>query len=300
MRIMIYGDSVEWFKQAKTVADKIGGETFGIAPSSELGREAAKIISKVYVFDSKIYEPNRYYKIIHKVSEEVKPDISIFSSTIKGRTLAGLYAGSKDEIIVTDVVDVRWVDKSLELDRLVYGGTCIATLRCRPPLTFCISQGAFKPTETHVNGGIEYINIIEDERVEADYRARELTGIPLERADVVVVAGRGFKKREDLEMVRELSSKLKGAWSVTRPLAADYGWADNWIGISGAVVSPRLYIALGVSGQPLHMIAARSSKIIIAVNKDPNAPIFEEADYGIVGDLYQVIPRLIEKIKQKE
>ncbi|MCS7126684.1 MAG: electron transfer flavoprotein subunit alpha/FixB family protein [Aigarchaeota archaeon] len=299
MKIMLYGESIEWIKQARTVADILDGETIGVTPSRELGNEAVKILNKVYVFDSIHYEPNSYYKTIYKIAEEVKPDLSIFPSTIKGRTLAGLYAGSRDEPVITDVVDLRYVGRFLEVKRLVYGGACVAVLRASTPLTICISQGAFKPSEKGENGKIEYFSRVDEERVQTIFKPREYLGIPLERAEVVVVAGRGFKKREDLEMVKELSSRLDGAWSVTRPLAADYGWADTWIGISGAIVSPRLYIAIGVSGQPLHMIAARNSKTIIAVNKDPSAPIFEEVDYGIIGDLYQVIPRLLEKIKKK-
>lgn len=123
-------------------------------------------------------------------------------------------------------------------------------------------------------------------------------GVKLDEADVVVGGGRGLRKKEDLKLLKELASILGGAWGVTRPLAADYGWAPEWIGISGASINPKLYIATGISGQPQHTSGIRGSKVIVAINMDSEAPIFKFADYGIVGDLYQIIPKLIEKLKE--
>lgn len=294
MKILIYGENIDWIRQAASISEIVEGDLYGVTPSRELAEDAAKILDRVYFFDSEVYEPNTYSRIILKVSELVSPSLTIFPSTIRGRTIAGLYAGPRKEEVVTDVVDVKPVDDSLELKRLVYGGSCIATLRIRLPATLCLSPGAFKPTGRTAAG--EVVEVEGQAVLEAKFSPRAREGAPLERAEVVVVAGRGFKSKEDLEMVKELSSRLNGAWSVTRPLAADFGWADTWIGISGATVSPKIYIAIGVSGQPLHMIAARNSKIVIAVNKDPAAPIFEEADYGVIGDLYQVLPRLIKRL----
>jgi len=301
MKILLYGETIEWLKQARQIAEILNGELYGVVPSRELSSEAAKILDKTYVFNRIIYEPNTYHKIIQEVSEKVKPDLTLFPSTIKGRTLAGLYAGYRNEPVITDVIDIRYCNgRELKVKRLVYGGACIATMKSNLPSTLCILLGAFKPSERQVNGEVEYLKEVESQLIQTEFKSREYVGIPLERAEIVVAAGRGFKKKEDLEMVRELSSLLNGAWSVTRPLAADYGWTDTWIGISGAMINSRIYLAIGLSGQPLHMIAVRNSKTIIAINKDPTAPIFNEVDYGIIGDLYQILPRLIEKLRKKQ
>ncbi|MEM3397475.1 MAG: electron transfer flavoprotein subunit alpha/FixB family protein [Nitrososphaerota archaeon] len=299
MRILVYGETVEWLKQVREIAEILNSEVYGVIPSRELVNQASKILDKAYVFDGLTYEPNTYHKIIRGVSDKVKPDVALFPSTIKGRTLAGLYAGEKGQPIITDVLNLRYIAGGLEIERLVYGGSCIATIRSTLPATICISIGAFKPSEKQVNGEIEYLEEIRESAVQTEFRSREYVGVPLERAEIVVAAGRGFKKKEDLEIVKELSRILNGAWSVTRPLAADYGWSDTWIGISGATINPKIYLAVGVSGQPLHMIAVRNSKTIIAINKDRSAPIFNEADYGVIGDLYQVLPKLLEKLKKK-
>lgn len=299
MKILLYGETVEWLKQARSISERLGGELYGVIPSRELSSEASKILDKTYVFDGVIYEPNTYHKIILEVSRRVEPDLTIFPSTIRGRTLAGLYAGYWDQVVITDVTDIKLEGRKLEVDRLVYGGACIAKMKSPLPATVCVIHGAFKPLEKQVSGEVEYLTSLEKEPIQAEFKKREYEGVPLDRADVVVAAGRGFKNREDLEFVKELSAILNGGWSVTRPLAADYGWSDAWIGISGAMINPKIYIAVGVSGQPLHMIAVRNSKTIVAVNKDPNAPIFDEADYGVIGDLYQILPRLIEKLRNR-
>lgn len=300
MKILVYGETIEWFKQARQVAEMLNGKIYGIVPSRELVNEVSRILDKTFIFDELTYEPNTYHKIIRRVSERIKPDVSLFPSTIKGRTLAGLYAGEMGQPVITDVVDLIFDGRELEIKRLVYGGACIATIKSTLPITICLSIGAIKQSEKHVNGEIEYLHEMVEPVIQTEFKSREYVGIPLERAEIVVAAGRGFKKKEDLEMVKELSRVLNGAWSVTRPLAADYGWSDTWIGISGVAINPTIYLAVGVSGQPLHMIAVRNSKTIIAINKDRNAPIFSEADYGIVGDLYQILPRLLEKLREKQ
>ena len=300
MKILLYGETVEWLKQARQIAEILNGELYGVVPSGELSGEAVKILDRTYIFNRILYEPNTYHKIIQEVSEKIKPDLTLFPSTIKGRTLAGLYAGYRNEPVITDVVDIRYDGGELEVRRLVYGGACIASIRSKLPTTLCILLGAFKQLEKQVNGEVEYLKTIKEQPIQTEFKSSEHVGMPLERAEIVVAAGRGFRKKEDLEMVKQLSSLLNGAWSVTRPLAADYRWADTWIGISGAMINSRIYLAIGISGQPLHMIAVRNSKTIIAINNDPNAPIFNEVDYGIIGDLYIILPRLLERLRKKQ
>lgn len=132
-------------------------------------------------------------------------------------------------------------------------------------------------------------------------KPRKESGVNLEAATVVVAAGRGFKTKDDLKLAFDLAQTLGGQVGCTRPLATDLGWLtdDYWIGLSGKEVKPKLYIGAGVSGQIQHTTGIRSSKVIVAINSNKDAPIFKMADYGIVGDLYKVLPALNASVKKQ-
>ncbi|MCS7146261.1 MAG: electron transfer flavoprotein subunit alpha/FixB family protein [Nitrososphaerota archaeon] len=129
----------------------------------------------------------------------------------------------------------------------------------------------------------------------------ERGGAELSRAKVVVSVGRGFKKREDLRLAEELARLLGAELACSRPISSDLGWMpeDRHVGLSGRWISPQLYIAIGISGQVQHTIGVRGSKIIVAVNSDPSAPIHREADYSVTHDLYQFIPALIKALRER-
>jgi len=130
----------------------------------------------------------------------------------------------------------------------------------------------------------------------------KVDGVNVEDADIIVSCGRGFKSKEDLKLAEELAEALRGKTiGCSRPLAADLKWLseDHWIGLSGHKVKPKLYIAVGISGQIQHIAGMRDSNVVVAINKDPDALIFKSADYGIVGDLYQVLPKLTQVVKEK-
>jgi electron transfer flavoprotein alpha subunit len=131
---------------------------------------------------------------------------------------------------------------------------------------------------------------------------RKSEGVNVEDAEIIVSCGRGLKKKEDIRLVSELADALKGRTvGCSRPIAADLKWLseDHWIGLSGHKVKPKLYVACGISGQIQHIAGMRDSGVVVAINKDPEALIFKSADYGIVGDLYEVLPRLTSAIKEK-
>jgi len=297
MKILCYGEDISWFKQFLTAVDKIHGEAAAVTTKPDIAEEVSKYYEKVYVADVGIFNPEVYGKFVAKVADEVNPDVFIAPCTNKGRVVTGMYSGLKGTACVSDVMDLGVEGDTLVVTRLVYGGTAKATIKVKPPVSICISPGAFKEGERTVSGQVVNVDFKVESKVKVEFKPKEVTGNEPDKADVVVVAGRGVRNKEDLNMIMELANVLHGAWSVTRPLAADYGWTDTWIGISGLVITPKLYIGVGVSGQPHHIIGARGSKVIVAINKDPEAPIFEEADYGIVGDLYKVLPLLIKRLK---
>ena len=130
----------------------------------------------------------------------------------------------------------------------------------------------------------------------------ETGGVNVEDAEIIVSCGRGLKNKDDIKLIEDLASALKGKTvGCSRPIAADLKWLpeDHWIGLSGHKVKPKLYIAAGISGQIQHIAGMRDSGIIVAINKDPEALIFKSADYGIIGDLYEVLPKLTNAVKEK-
>lgn len=131
-------------------------------------------------------------------------------------------------------------------------------------------------------------------------KKKRVGAVNIEEAERVVCIGRGVEKREDLQIIEALVKAVDGELAGTRPLAYEFGWIpeDRMIGISGKAVRPQLYVAVGLSGQIQHSVSIRGSKVILAINKDKNAPIFAMADYGIVGDLYEVVPRLTQALQR--
>jgi electron transfer flavoprotein alpha subunit len=137
------------------------------------------------------------------------------------------------------------------------------------------------------------------ERVEL--RPKPSGGVHLESAERIVTIGRGLQKKEDLALIEALATTLGASVGCTRPLAAEAGWLsdDHWIGLTGHRVKPRLYLAIGVSGAVQHLVGMRDSQTVVAINKDPNAPIFGQADYRVTGDLYALVPALTKALGAK-
>jgi electron transfer flavoprotein alpha subunit len=131
-------------------------------------------------------------------------------------------------------------------------------------------------------------------------RAKEAGAVNVEEAEVLVCVGRGLAEEGDLSLVQDLAGALGGVVGCTRPLSHENHWLseDQMVGLSGKVSSPNLYVGVGVSGQIQHVVGIMDAKLIVAINSDKNAPIFKVADYGIVGDLYQVVPKLLEQLQK--
>ena len=159
----------------------------------------------------------------------------------------------------------------------------------------------FEAVKAPVQGTVEKTDLkIAPQRVQLVERKKKLgESANIESAETLICVGKGISNKEDLAMMTELSALLKGELGCTRALSSDYHWIseDRMVGISGKRGKPKLNVSIGISGQIQHTVGIMGSKLIVAINKDKEAPIFKIADYGIVGDLYQVVPKLIERIK---
>ena len=234
------------------------------------------------------------------------PDILLFAATMRGRDLAARIAAKLDTGLCSGCVAIRFdkASKTFEAERFAYGGAAVQKVAfIAKPAMAAIPPRTFEPAkeESGREGQIRELPAAPPSParvVEKKAKERKATNLP--DARVVVCAGRGFDKKEDLSLVAQLAQTLGGEVGCTRPISEELHWLPEelCIGLSGISVKPELYIGLGVSGQIQHMTGIRGAKVIATVNKDENAPIFGASDLGIVGNLYEVVPKLIEELKK--
>lgn len=188
---------------------------------------------------------------------------------------------------------ISWDADSRTVNRSI-AGLNIETLTVNGPVAFVL------PTNSPALGGNPELKQISTNEVPSEDAVVEIlaesevqnSGVDVSKSERVIGVGRGFAEREDLQLAEELAAKIGAQIGATRPLSEGYGWFDSYIGLTGQPVAAELYIAVGISGQIHHSGGIRESKVIVAINDDPQAPIFHEADYAIVGDLYEILPQL--------
>ncbi|MBI5749454.1 MAG: electron transfer flavoprotein subunit alpha/FixB family protein [Nitrospinae bacterium] len=280
--------------------------------------ELSKEVEIVYYIEHPLlskYDSNAYVKCLHQLIKDKKPAIIIASATIRGKDYIPRLSGRLNYGLITDCIGFELTDNII-FKRSVYGGRLIATVKfeeselwivtVRPrcfeykiplnPLLLRGTEGAVKGEILHVKpalGQQDIMTVIQEIIKETGKRP------DLSEADVIVSGGRGMKGAENFKLLEDLADALGGAVGASRAVV-DAGWLPHTfqIGQTGRVVSPMLYIACGISGAPQHLAGMSTSKCIVAINKDLNAPIFKIADYGIVDDLFKVVPVMIGEIKK--
>lgn len=295
---------------ARKLADKAGGKLTAliIAPNSaELAQEVAPygpdLILTVNSDDLATYTPEGYREAILAAAMQANANVIVMSATIMGRDLAPAVAARLEAGILPDCISVEYDEGKITATRPVYAGRCIMTLAAvMYPVVISLRPKAFLAT---VRNG-SHCNT---QSLEVDLNGK-ICAVPVEtkfessgqmevtEADVIVAGGRGMKEAENFKLIEELAVALNGAVGASRAVV-DSGWRSHGeqIGQTGKVVNPTLYIAAGISGAIQHLAGMRTSKVIVAINKDPDAPIFKVADYGIVGDAMEILPILTDKIK---
>lgn len=237
------------------------------------------------------------YETVCALAAKDEPEVVLVEPTRRMKVVSGRLAARNGAVVVTDIT-------SLDGDaatNLYYGGLAH---KVQKPVTkmrvYSVSAGALGEGEPSGASVVEEVEWVAPSN-QATVTAREevpQTAADLTKCDVIVAAGRGFAAKEDLDLARSLASKVGGELGCTRPLTEGVDWLPRelYIGVSGLMLSPKTYIGLGLSGQMQHMVGVSRANTIIAVNKDKNAPIFKQADVGFVGDIYDVLPKLIEQL----
>jgi electron transfer flavoprotein alpha subunit len=237
-----------------------------------------------------------------KAVDEGQPRLVLIGATRRGRVVAGRLAAHLNVTALTDVLEFQPSDGALTARHMIFGGGAERVDRpLREPIVATVGPGVF---QAQAGGGAEG-EVVEIPFVEPAARARlrerkprQVAKVNLAAARKVVCAGRGLSKQEDLAMVEELACALGAEVACTRPLAEGFDWLprERYIGISGAMIKPDLYLGIGVSGQAQHLIGMSESRVVVAVNKDPNAPLVAQADYVVAEDLYKFVPALIQAL----
>ena len=281
------------------VAFAAGGEAKSVA--AEAGKFGAKKLHAAGVLDT--YLPETWATVLKQVIDQVKPSVVLFAGTSNGRDLAPRIAARLNAGVASDVDRLEWLDGKLRARRPVYSGKAFATVdvTSSPALATC-RPNAF-PAEEAGGGVAEVVDVNaqagQSKAKLLDTKIPEAGEMSIAEADIIVSGGRGLKEAANFSHVRDLAHAIGGAVGASRA-TVDAGWIDHQhqVGQTGRVVSPNLYIAAGVSGAIQHLAGMSSSKHIVAINKDPEAPIFRVADLGVVGDLFQILPALTEEVKK--
>jgi len=248
--------------------------------------------------------PVVYSEALAKVVELRDPKLVVMPHSSMGMELAPYLAAKLGAPVVTDVVDVEVRGSELRASRYLYGGKVLARVRLAQADRYVLTlrPGAFKPAPRPSPGRIVELSLSLEaapSRRLLGYVEPEAGEVDIAKAQVIVSVGRGLRDKANLPAVEELAKLLGGVVACSRP-RVDKGWLpkDRQVGNSGKTVKPRLYLALGISGAFQHVVGMKDSDLIIAVNKDPNAPIFNVAHYGVVEDLLKVVDALKQQLKK--
>lgn len=315
--VLVYSDdkkiTLELLSKGSELAKELGKKQtaviIGKADDALAKEYIAHGADKVFVAETDLdsFKAEEYAGLLENVIKETGTETILIGSNKNGKELASRLAAKLDAGCVTDCTNLYLKDKKLTVERVVYSGNAIAVEQFTGmPNIATIPSKVFDPLskDDKRTGDIIKKKFDMEKSASKIVKIQEMKteGVSVEDAEIIVSCGRGFKNKEDIKLVSELADVLKGKTvGCSRPLAADLKWMseDHWIGLSGHKVKPKLYIAAGISGQIQHIAGMRDSGIIVAINKDPEALIFKSADYGIVGDLYDVLPKLTDAIKTK-
>ncbi len=270
---------------------------------------ASKQLDKVYAVEHdllKNYSPEAYTAALSQLIAQAKPAIVLFPHTYQVRDFLPKLATALDRVAVSDVISHRVENGQVTLVRQLFQGKVNADVRWASdgPNFASLQAGAYRADQ--LAAGSAPVETVSPQIDAAAIRTKPLElfresqrAVDLGAAEIIVSVGRGIKEADNIPLVQKLADALGAELAASRPIC-DAGWLpmERQVGSSGQTVAPKMYLAVGISGAIQHLVGMKGSRTVVAINKDPNAPIFEIADYGIVGDLFQVIPELIEAVQK--
>lgn len=301
----------EMLTKGREMAEKTGAELTAVLLGKDV-KEHAKVLSEyakkvLLVEDAKLenFNSDAYQKVLATLIKEYKPRLTMIGHTSYGIELAPRLAASMGIPLATDCIDLAFEDDGFVVTRQMYGGKVNVKAKLRKSESYIVTvrQAAFtaqKPASPANGQIIEVPSPLTEEITTKRFIQYVLPppgGVDITAAEKLVGIGRGIKDQANVPMVEDLAKTLGAVLACSRPIV-DKGWlpADRQVGSSGKTVKPKLYLALGISGAFQHVLGMKNSDLIIAINKDPKAPIFSFSDYGVVEDMFKIVPVLKNKI----
>jgi electron transfer flavoprotein alpha subunit len=287
----------------RKLAEAAGGDLSAFASdksaADDAGRYGAK---KLFVAGDGGYNTETYTAAMQAAITQASPSIVLFGGTSNGRDLAPRLAARLDAGVASDVDRLEWVGGKLKARRPVYSGKAFASVEVSSVPAMATTRINAFPAEESGGGAAEIVEVsaaTDSKAKVVETKVTESGELSIVEADIIVSGGRGLKEGANFSLIRDLAHAIGGAVGASRA-TVDAGWIDHQhqVGQTGRVVSPNLYIAAGISGAIQHLAGMSSSKHIVAINKDPEAPIFRVADFGVVGDLFTILPALTEEVKK--
>ncbi len=299
---------------ANSLPGRCGTELYAAIPGAGVGALAAeaatKKCAKVYAVEHdllKDYTADAYTAAVEALIRAVNPTLVLFPHTYQVRDFAPKLATRFSQVLISDAIAVKIEAGSPVFVRLLFQGKLNGDVRVSGggPYFASLQAGAFRVDALEVRARLPIENFTPSldaasirQKPEAPFR-ESARAVDLTAAEIIVSVGRGIKEKENIPIVEELAKALGAELAASRPIC-DAGWLpmERQVGSSGQTVAPKVYMAVGISGAIQHLVGMKGAKTIVAINKDANAPIFEVADYGIVGDLFEVVPALVEEVKK--
>ena len=281
----------------------------GLGIDTLIGELAQKKLDKVYAVNHdllKNYTADGYSAALEQFVRHVNPSLVLFPHTYQVRDFAPKLATRFQQVLISDVIGFRVEANSPIFVRQLFQGKLNADVKPGGPAPHfaSIQAGAFRADQlaagtAQVESFSPNLNASAIRQQPQEPFRESARAVDLTAAEIIVSVGRGIKEKENIPIVEELAKALGAELAASRPIC-DSGWLpmERQVGSSGQTVSPKVYMAVGISGAIQHLVGMKGAKTIVAINKDANAPIFEVADYGIVGDLFEVVPALVEEVKK--
>jgi len=304
--------SLEAIAAAQSLASQLQQTVSAVIPGEDVATLAQEIASydlvKVITATNaalRDYTPDGYTAAIESVVRQQDPQLVVMPHTYLVRDYAPKLAARFSKSLISDCIRAQVSGSAITFTRRIFLGKLDADVVSdgAAPVFATFQSGAFRPDQAQKGSGAEIVDLpveVGEIRMTPEAPFQEVKqAVDLSKADIIVAVGRGIKSKDNLALAEKLAEALGGDLAASRPIC-DAEWLpiDRQIGSSGQTVAPKLYVALGISGAIQHLVGMKNSGTIVAINKDPEAPIFDIADYGIVGDLFEAVPVLTEEIKK--
>lgn len=304
----------ELLSKGRDLSGKLGTHLAAVSIGEDVSETSKDLIAfgadRVYTAQDaslKTFQVHPYSEALTGMVQTYKPDVVLIGATRSGLELAARLAERLKTGCCTECskLDIDIEKKCVVVDRLILGGNITETLTVRSkPQIFTLPKGVFQPLGKDPSRTGEIVKVqpkLTESPVKVlERKPKQFAGVRITDAEAIVSFGRGLKKKEDIPVVEGLAKTINGVVGCSRPIAEDLKWlpVDQYVGLSGQKVAPKLYIACGISGQIQHITGIQNARVVVAVNTDSKAPIFEYSDYGIVGDLYKIVPAIVEAYRK--